>query len=113
MRKDIHSYLFQRIKLEKAPYSIIDPCWIWTGGAYNGTHNYGGVRAYEGSPRKYRVHRITFQLFKGFLSNTDILLHACDRPRCCNPAHLSVGTHSQNIQDYYLRIKNPSLKVNA
>lgn len=30
-------------------------------------------------------------------------MHSCDNPPCCNPAHLSVGTASQNIRDSVAR----------
>jgi hypothetical protein len=111
MRSDIHSHLFSRIKLEKAPYNLLQPCWIWMGARYNGTDQYGGVRAFKGDRRKYRVHRITFRLFKGFLGDKEILLHSCDNPSCCNPEHLAVGSHSQNMQDY-IRRKKETLKIN-
>lgn len=27
------------------------------------------------------------------------VMHSCDRPKCCNPEHLSVGTHWDNMAD--------------
>lgn len=27
------------------------------------------------------------------------ILHSCDNPRCCNPEHLRIGTHQDNMND--------------
>ena len=31
------------------------------------------------------------------------ILHECDNKRCVNPHHLKIGTHSENIKDYFSR----------
>ena len=28
-----------------------------------------------------------------------VVMHSCDNPPCCNPAHLSVGTIADNVAD--------------
>lgn len=33
----------------------------------------------------------------------DHVLHTCDNKRCCNPAHLQVGSYSRNLIDAYRR----------
>lgn len=32
--------------------------------------------------------------------------HTCDNPRCCNPNHLFLGTHAENIQDCAQKHRN-------
>lgn len=42
-------------------------------------------------------HRIAFMLTYGYLP--PVVMHACDNPACCNPAHLRGGTQQDNIAD--------------
>jgi hypothetical protein len=46
------------------------------------------------------AHRKAYELANNVtLSSTQYVCHACDNPRCINPAHLWVGTQADNIQD--------------
>lgn len=46
------------------------------------------------------THRIAWILANlKMLEPTDIIMHWCDNPRCCNPDHLIVGTIKQNNAD--------------
>jgi len=42
---------------------------------------------------------VAYQLTFGPLAEGRDLLHACDNPPCCNPAHLRPGTHLDNMLD--------------
>lgn len=44
------------------------------------------------------AHRVAFELFNGRVPE-GILLHSCDTPLCCNPAHLTEGTQAENLSD--------------
>lgn len=74
-----------------------DICWIWSGGVAN---NYG--RFWDGSSL-VAAHRFSYAIFKGPIPSGLLVLHECDNSLCVNPAHLSVGDQSKNIQDCILR----------
>lgn len=72
----------------------LDECWIWCGGLTE--KGYGFFRV---GKRKLRVHRLALELTGVRVASEDLVLHSCDRPACCNPAHLRVGTHQDNVRD--------------
>lgn len=66
-------------------------CWEWRGAIAPGGYGSFSFRAV-----KYRANRAALILTLGE-SNKDAL-HLCDNPRCCNPAHLTWGTHAENMR---------------
>jgi HNH endonuclease len=72
-------------------------CWLWTAGKAN--HRYGGFRI---GRKNLGAHRVAFALTNRLDPDKDVL-HKCDVPACCNPAHLYAGTDSDNQQDAYSR----------
>jgi hypothetical protein len=46
-----------------------------------------------------KAHRIAWILTNGEPSEGAQILHRCDNPPCCNPAHLFPGTHQDNMAD--------------
>lgn len=77
-----------------------ESCWLWTGSKEN--HGYG--LAYtghkpDGRKDRHYAHRIAYAMAHGFVPAHLEVMHSCDVPRCVNPAHLSLGTHQQNIAD--------------
>ncbi len=52
------------------------------------------------TPGKYRrVHRIVYEETFGPIQDGVMVLHKCDNPPCCNPAHLFLGTAKNNAED--------------
>jgi hypothetical protein len=69
-------------------------CWNWTGHC-NPVTGYGYF-----SNRKYMSsHRMAYELTYGKIPEGMCILHSCDNPKCCNPAHLRVGTQQDNVDD--------------
>lgn len=69
-------------------------CWEWQGSA--GSHGYGDLRC-EG--QHWLVHRFVYTCLKGEIPQGLVIWHSCDNRKCCNPSHLNLGTHQQNILD--------------
>jgi hypothetical protein len=71
-----------------------DACHIWTGGTDG--RGYGQISV-QGRPAK--AHRIAWELTYGSIPPGLHIRHRCDNPPCCNPSHLLLGTHPQNMAD--------------
>jgi hypothetical protein len=75
-------------------------CWLWEG--YVSKHN-GYAQACWGGAT-VRAHRLVYSLFWGVtLTPEQYLLHSCDVRHCCNPWHMRIGTHLENMEDMRLR----------
>lgn len=71
-------------------------CWPWTGSTNE--HGYGAFHNKLYSTRA--AHRIAWQLFnKATIPGGMDCCHRCDNPPCCNPGHLFIGTHKENMLD--------------
>jgi hypothetical protein len=65
-------------------------CWEWTG--YRDKDGYG----------KYRTllaHRFAYARAAGNIPDGQVVCHSCDNPSCVNPAHLWLGSLSDNQRD--------------
>lgn len=72
-------------------------CWPWTASSLT-TYGYGHIRL-TSSRRKVLSHRLAYELANGPIPDGLKVLHECDNPPCCNPAHLFLGTHLANARD--------------
>lgn len=72
-------------------------CWGWTG-----TTDRDGYGTLKIAGKHYRAPRLSFFAFNGYWPEP-LVRHTCDTPVCCNPKHLTEGTHKQNARDASLR----------
>lgn len=71
-----------------------DACWEWTG--YRLPSGYGQM-ALGGVA--INAHRVAFEDAAGITPGGLYVCHSCDNPPCCNPAHLFLGTPTENRRD--------------
>ncbi len=74
-----------------------DDCWLWTASVTGRpTHQYG---QFVFGPTKVYAHRFAYELVHGPVPSGKVVCHSCDVTRCCNPAHLFLGSQGDNISD--------------
>ncbi len=66
-------------------------CVEWTGKRF--PNRYGCVT------KDRLAHRVSWELHNGLIPLGLMVLHRCDNPPCVNPAHLFLGTQTDNMRD--------------
>ncbi len=105
MRKPLEQRFWEKVD-KREPTD----CWEWT--ATRTPAGYGHFRLgslTDGTRRKEMSHRLAYVLSTGAeIPKGAVIMHACDNPPCCNPAHLSVGTYAENGKAAYDRKRRVS-----
>lgn len=59
------------------------------------------------SPHQYKTsmvaHRVMYGVAFGYVPHGLNVMHTCDNPPCCNPFHLKLGTHIDNMRDMVVK----------
>lgn len=88
------------MKVDKTPRP--KGCWLYTG--FRKWDGYGWLsRMVEGRTKYMTAHRYAWILTYGAPAEGMHILHECDTPACCNPAHLRLGTHQDNMADQHAK----------
>ncbi len=90
-------------------------CGLWIGATGRG--GYGSL-AFTLSEAKHglrvnlpvRAHVAAYQILVGPIPPGHNVLHTCDNPPCCNPAHLFTGTNTDNARDAILKGRQPDTR---
>jgi len=70
------------------------PCWDWTAACLPNGYGYFAAHGKMGY-----AHRYSWEMTHGPIPDGLHVLHHCDRRCCVNPAHLFLGTRSDNMRD--------------
>ncbi len=81
---------------ERVDTSAEAGCWNWLG--FKDRLGYGHVRASQLCD-SILTHRVAWTCLYGRIPAGLDVLHECDNPSCCNPSHLRLGTHQDNMRD--------------
>lgn len=81
---------WDKVEIPKSP----DACWVWI--AARNRKGYGDL-SFRG--RRYRAHRLSFELANGSIPDGLQIHHTCDNPPCVRPQHLWAGSALENTAD--------------
>ncbi len=78
---------------------------------------YPSLSGMDGKP--IQASRFSYELHIGEVPKHLYICHTCDNPECCNPKHLFLGTHQDNMDDmiekgrgYWQKSTNIEFEVN-
>lgn len=116
----LRARFFDKIKRTEWVGGILDGrflpgCWRWLGATGRGGYGNLGFTfsiKWHGFRVKLpvRAHVAAYQILVGPVPAGHHVLHSCDNPPCCNPAHLFTGTQTDNVRDAILKGRLPDTR---
>jgi len=88
-RKSLADRFWEKVAIKGA-----DECWEW-----QATRNASGYGRFKVNGVLQSAHRVVFTLDGRSIPDGAYVLHVCDNPPCCNPAHLILGDQTDNMRD--------------
>ena len=86
-------------RVQKGPQA---DCWPYLGSIHH--NGYGRVN-WKG--KQVHSHRVAWLIANGDIPKGMAVLHHCDNPVCCNPAHLFLGNDAVNVADKVAKGRHP------
>lgn len=77
-------------------------CWPWTAAKdYDGrgVFKVNTSLSSRASGGTQPAPRVAYELYVGPVPYGLVVMHTCDNPNCVNPAHLRIGTQTENMRD--------------